>query len=196
MDERTTITAAQNGDRRAMIRLLNDYRRVIEAAVSRSLVYRGSYEDVVQNTLCRVVHSIGSFEFRSRFSSWLYRIAVNESFRENTNRKREVEKLVIDTELVEGLREPTEECLYGDLSRRRLGEIIRDASKDMSPAAKTAFEIYYLDHPGIRVGEAAQMLGISPDAFSVRLHKARAVVKRHLARYRQDGVPETGRSGT
>ncbi len=190
MDEKTTISAAQKGDGKAMIRLLNEYRRVIEAAVSRSLAYRASYEDVIQNTLYRAVHGIGSFRNRSRFSSWLYRIAVNESYRENGRRKRDAEMVVIDTELVEGIRESSEESFSKDLSRRRLKESIEAASDDMSPAVKKAFELYYLHRPGIRVGEAAEVLGIAPDAFSVRLHKAREVVKRHLARCRYDGEPD------
>lgn len=79
VDEVAIIVRCQSGDRLAFEELFHLYR---------DDVFRFSYlvvrdatlaQDVVQEAFLKVFRSVGKFQFRSSFKSWLYRVVVNEA---------------------------------------------------------------------------------------------------------------------
>ncbi len=76
-EENNLILAAQKGDKTAFEELIYKYdRNVLGLAYS----YAGNNEDakdIYQEVFLRVFKSIKKFEFRSEFSTWLYRVTTN-----------------------------------------------------------------------------------------------------------------------
>jgi RNA polymerase sigma-70 factor, ECF subfamily len=93
-DERGLIAAAQAGDERAFMALVEPYRRVLEVHCYRMLGSRHDAEDVVQETLLRAWRSLERFERRASVSTWLYRIATNACLDEIERRPRRPEVAV------------------------------------------------------------------------------------------------------
>src|SRR5437588_1647575 len=67
------------GDREAFRLLVERHTRSIYNVAYRMTENQQDAEEIVQETFLRAYKSLGRFELRSSFSTWLYRIAVNRS---------------------------------------------------------------------------------------------------------------------
>ena len=72
-----TVAAAARGDRRAFERLYRKHVGPVHALCLRLAGPRERAEDCVQETFIAAWRALPRFESRSRFSTWLHRIAVN-----------------------------------------------------------------------------------------------------------------------
>ncbi len=84
------VGLAATGDSAALDFLLQmiDRHRLALAAVRKMLIDEGDVQDAMQNTLMSVARGIGSFERRSRFTTWLYRVAEREALQVLRRNKR------------------------------------------------------------------------------------------------------------
>lgn len=137
-------------------------------------------QDVVQEAFLKVFRSIGKFQFRSSFKSWLYRVAVNEAI--TLLRRRKI-KEELDPELGSAHDanqpgrdwQPEEAAL--DSEERRL---LRDAIGELDPAHRTVVVLKYF-HEFSDV-EIASMVGCPPGTVKSRLHRARELLRQQMAR--------------
>jgi len=77
--ESQLVDAAQAGDRKALGQLLQTYQKRIYHLCLRMLSNPDDAADVTQDVLVRAIQHIGGFRQGSKFSTWLYRIAMNTS---------------------------------------------------------------------------------------------------------------------
>jgi RNA polymerase sigma-70 factor, ECF subfamily len=71
------VDRARDGDREAFGRLVARHQRRMYAAALHILGNHGDADDVTQEAFVRAFRGLGSFDGRSEFSTWLYRITVN-----------------------------------------------------------------------------------------------------------------------
>lgn len=71
------IRAAANGDQAAFATLVRAYQALVWRFLCRLLRDRALAEDVTQETFIRVFIKLPSFEFRSKFSTWVFAVARN-----------------------------------------------------------------------------------------------------------------------
>lgn len=76
-EEEAWVVAARAGNLDALDRLLRRHRPWVFNLALRMVWRRDVAEDAAQEILIKAVTHLGGFEGRSRFSTWLYRIAVN-----------------------------------------------------------------------------------------------------------------------
>ncbi|MFR9799127.1 sigma-70 family RNA polymerase sigma factor [Streptomyces sp. MS06] len=72
------VTAARDGDRHAQEQLVADYLPLVYNIVGRALDGHTDVDDVVQDTMLRVLHGLSGLREPARFRSWMVAIAVNE----------------------------------------------------------------------------------------------------------------------
>ncbi len=87
-DEPTLVAAAQAGDRRALDRLLREHQPAIHAVCRHITGNDTDALDATQDALIAVVRGLPRFDGRSKFSTWVYRIATNSCLDELRRRRR------------------------------------------------------------------------------------------------------------
>lgn len=90
------ITAAMAGDRAAMDTLLRAHHDRVYAVCRRITGNDADAADATQEALISIVRSLGRFDGRSSFGTWVYRIATNASLDELRRRKRRPAVVVDD----------------------------------------------------------------------------------------------------
>ena len=76
-EDRELVRRAQGGDREALERLITSHQAWIYNVVRRILYWPEDSEDTTQEILIKVVTKLSTFEGRSSFRTWLYRLVVN-----------------------------------------------------------------------------------------------------------------------
>ena len=131
-------------------------------------------EDVVQETWLRAFRSIGNFEKRSTFATWISRIALYEAWSRARHRSRRAAS-VRDLAPPPASDDP-ETTAFGREVHEHLGLCV-DA---LPEPYRLVFILREID--GASTEETALSLGISAPAVKVRLHRARAMLRRRLGR--------------
>jgi RNA polymerase sigma factor (sigma-70 family) len=76
-EDRELVFRAQGGDRDALERLIARHQAWIYNIVRRMLYWPQDSEDTTQEILIKVITKLSTFEGRSSFRTWLYRMVVN-----------------------------------------------------------------------------------------------------------------------
>ena len=87
--EDSLIRLAATGDREAQRLIYESLAGAIGRLVSR-VVDSSDVDDVTQDIFLHVFRTLGAFRFESQFSTWVYRLAVNDALqhlRQNFRRK-------------------------------------------------------------------------------------------------------------
>src|ERR1700737_3387135 len=76
-DDQSLVIRARSGDRKALEELVQRHQGWIYNIAVRMLYHPQDAEDATQEILLKAVTSLSSFEGRSSFRTWLYRMVVN-----------------------------------------------------------------------------------------------------------------------
>jgi len=174
----TLIQRAQCGDRRAVRELLMTHRNLVESVVRRFLWDKGMWEDVVQSAMLRVVDSINDFAGKCRFSTWLYRIVVNECIEANRRSSRQKTRIDGAYDTIEIFADQNAPDGLAETIRLEQNLAVREAVSRLPVGMKQAFELFY--GKGYAGAEVAKELAITEKALFVRLSDARKKLKQEL----------------
>ena len=139
-------------------------------------------EDVMQQAYLNAYGHLGQFAGESQFSTWLTRIAVNESLARR--RKRDRFPVQGDDDVTMNL------VTAGDLdpeqnaSASELREVMEREVAALPESFRTVFVMR--DVEGLSTSETASCLGVSEDVVKTRLHRSRTMLRDNL--YRRAGV--------
>ena len=172
--------------------LEGDYRRLYDRYKDR--VYNVCFRitgnpsdalDASQETFGILFRRIGEFRFESRFSSWVYRVAVNASI--DVRRRARSRRLAS----LEGMQEasPSERTKYDpadhvvempsvSASRRELEQEIQRAISRLSPKLNTIIVLRYIEN--LSYEEVAETLRVSLGTVKSRLARAHEALDREL----------------
>jgi RNA polymerase sigma factor (sigma-70 family) len=158
------VTAALAGDPAAFAALVEGNRARVETVVERMVGEEA--EDLVQEALLRAYLGLSQLRDPARFGAWLCGIAVNLAKMRLRRRALEARLFV----------EPPSD---GGFEERELLQLVRDAVDVLPPGQRDAVLMHYID--GLSCEEVAVLLGSSPGAIRVRLHRARQQLREQLA---------------
>jgi RNA polymerase sigma-70 factor (ECF subfamily) len=140
----------------------------------------GEAEDVMQDAYVRSYQHLSSFEGRSTFVTWLTRIAMHEAF-SRAQRLRKQTSLEADEQrpfVVDATNSPER-----NVANMELHNALESAISSLPQKYRSI--LIMRDVEEMTTAEAASVLEISEESVKVRLHRARAMVRRTL--YRQSG---------
>lgn len=176
--ERDLIRRAQRGDGWAFEQLVGQYDRAI-LALARDMVGNvPDAQDVYQEALLAAFRGLPRFRMDSDFSTWLYRIAVNQAlrFRGQRQRRGDLSQRAVSEEAEQTGAAPDSELLNEEL-RHQLDR----ALEDLSGQERAAFVLCH--RQGLRIDRAAELMNCSPGSVKSYLFRGRDKVKRALEPY-------------
>ena len=180
------VERAKAGDQAAFETLVKQYERQIFRTALHITQNREDAEDITQDVFVKAFTKLDQFQGNSKFSTWLVRIAVNESLMRL--RKRKTSKTVSmdqDVETSDGSIprdfaewRPNPEQNY---NQAELAEILRKTIAGLPPGFRTVFTLRDIEN--LSTEETAEALGLSVPAVKSRLLRARLQLRERLSRY-------------
>ncbi|MBF2754237.1 MAG: RNA polymerase sigma factor [Gammaproteobacteria bacterium AqS3] len=173
---RELLEGVARRDPAACTRLLEYYSPYVHQVVRAVLHNHEDSEEVTQDVMLKVIQQVHRFNYRNRFSTWIYRIARNAAisltrtpqFRLYAQSEDIDEHLLVD-ESVEGEGEGEGEG-QGDAERWNL---ILSA---LQPDERALLVMHYSQQ--LPLAEVAAVLGSTEGAVKVRLHRLRRRLRR------------------
>ena len=149
---------------RAFEEIVNHYSQPLYWQIRRLVVEHEDADDVLQNTFIKAWTNISSFRGESKLSTWLYKIAYNESLT-FLNHKRE--QLSID-DLNSMVTETLESDPYFDGDETQL--MLQEAINSLPDKQKAVFNMKYFEE--MKYEEMSQITGTSVGALKASFHLA------------------------
>lgn len=193
VDVAPSLEALQKGDRTEFARLVDAYSAPIYRLALRIVGNPQDAEDVLQETFIKAFRNLRTFEGRSSFATWLYRIASNEALMSLRRLKPEALSVDATVETPDGEQDPVEIadwcCLPEDeLLSAEAREYLDKAIGQLSATLRVVFLLR--DIEGLSVRETAEALNISEAAVKTRLLRARLQLRENLSLYYAERIKE------
>ncbi len=172
-DEELLIRKCLNGDDSTYSILVDRYKRMIYNVAYRMVGDEDIAKDLAQESFIAAYNGLGQFRFSSKFSSWLYSIALNKC-RDYLKLSREM----VSTDEISGT--------MSDNGVSPEGAVAAGQSRDMLQRALHSLpaeyrEVLILKHvEDLDYKEISAITGISIAALKVRAHRGREMLKKIL----------------
>jgi RNA polymerase sigma-70 factor (ECF subfamily) len=174
------VSRSIGGDAESFNQLVLRWERPIYALAYRVIGREEDARDVCQETFLRAFRALGGFRGQAKFSSWLYRIALNLC-RDWVRRQRRtpVVQLPEDVDVIElaASREPTEP-IEELVARRDLTRAVEKAMGRLPEEQRTA--IILKEYHGLTFQEIADLVGCPLSTVKTRLYQGLTVLRREL----------------
>ena len=187
-EEEQLVKNLQAGNLDSFEQLANLYQKKIYSLSFNLTRNAMDSEDVTQEVLLTLFRKIHTFQGRSAFSSWVYRITLNSTYMKLRSRKKEhsisIEELLpsfngsgFQQEKIQDWSEKTESLLFDNEVR----ETIQKAVNLLPDKEKIVFLLR--DVEGLSTSNVSEVLNLSIPAVKSRLHRARLFLRKKLANY-------------
>jgi RNA polymerase sigma-70 factor (TIGR02960 family) len=180
------LQRARAGDRAAFTALVQPHRGELQVHCYRMLGSVQDAEDAVQDTLLSAWVGLSGFEGRSSIRTWLYRIATNQCLSALRSSARRPPTVAAERPGEVLWLQPYPDLMLDDLPDHVPGPEARYESREaVSLAFVTAMQLLppnqravllLRDVLGYRAAETADLLGLSEDAVTSALRRARATI--------------------
>lgn len=176
------VAAFQRGDYAAFDVLVQRWQRKMQGAIYRVLGNEEEARDLGQETFLKAYRALGSFKRESRFSSWLYQIALNLC--RDRLRRRKLRHYVSLEELGEGVVEasprPPAPSALELLERRDLSRTVAAAVEALPDEQREV--IVLKEYQGLTFLEIADILGLPASTVKTRLYRGLGQLREQLER--------------
>ncbi len=193
--EAEVVRRAKAGDELAFAEIIQRHQKMVYSVAYRMVRRRIDAEDVAQQVFAKIFYALKKFNMRSSLSTWIYRIALNETYdylRRLKNRR----------------------VLYEGDMRESVDEFVQDSriAADRGPGAAEQSErrdylIKLLAHvsseermllfrkevEGLTVQELSSMTGINQNTIKVKLFRARKKLVKAAAKLESGGAAKGGK---
>ena len=187
-DERQLVRKAQKGDKAAFEILVQRHQHRVFAVARGILKRQEDVEDIAQQVFVKAYFSLKRFDQRAAFSTWLYKITVNECW--DLLRKRKARPLIYESDFSE---EQSRQYTATDREASRAP----DTSDQMAMRERLENMLGQLDKrdramlvlkevEGFSVEEIAESMGLNANTVKVRLFRARRRIVAYSRREKKE----------
>lgn len=185
-DDLALVHATNNGDMAAFEELVRRYDRKLLRIALNITRNREDAEEVVQEAFLRAYRHLRQFQGTAKFSTWLTRIALNQSLarlRKQHGAKAisldgevQFDGEVLPIDVADWAPNPEERYRASELRR-----ILTKTMRELRPALRVVFVLR--DVEGFSTSETAEALGLTQVSVKARLFRARLELRERLSKY-------------
>jgi RNA polymerase sigma-70 factor (ECF subfamily) len=195
MTDEELVARSRTGDSDSFNQLVKRWERPIFALAYRTLGREEDARDVTQETFLRAFRALAGFKGEAKFSSWLYRIALNLC-RDWMRRERRAPMVDVPegADLHELAAEKREVASVEDLAARaELSGAVASAMERLPLEQRTA--IILKEYHGLTFQEIADLMNCPLSTAKTRLYQGLTLLRRSLAEQGKfDPQPPTQKS--
>lgn len=175
-DEQLIAQYRVSGQNEPLEELVNRYLGKVRRLVYPMVLDAAHADDLTQEVFLRAVRGLGGFSGRSRFSTWLYRVAMNTVYGFLNRQGRS--PVSFQGELADcpqaWTENPAAAAMHGELE-----SAVEAALGELPPKLRAAIVLTAIEQ--FDVAEAAGIEGCNRATMYWRIHEARKRLKRRLA---------------
>jgi RNA polymerase sigma-70 factor, ECF subfamily len=195
--EEALVKDFQAGNLDAYDKIAEIYQKKIYALSFNLMRNQMDAQDVTQEVLLTLFKKIHTFQGKSAFSSWVYRITLNASYMKLRGKKKEpnisIDELLpsfnssgFQQKKIQDWSENTESLLFTNETR----EVINKAVGLLPEKDKVVFLLR--DVEGLSTEKVSEVLDLTIPAVKSRLHRARLFLRKKLSSYFEEYNSQKG----
>jgi RNA polymerase sigma-70 factor, ECF subfamily len=181
------VEAARSGDEGAFDALVRRYQEKVYGLALRLSGNPSDAEEILQEAFLKAYQHLAEFRGDAKFSTWLFRIATNAALMLRRARRHRATESLEDylPRFREDGRLARFDLVYGRagrvdqiIERGELARQIKEAVERLPDDYRVVVELRDLEE--LSTEETAEILGVSPEIVSTRLHRARLMLRGYL----------------
>jgi len=183
--EKELVKRAKQGDKKALTELVNRYSERIYNLALRMLRRREDAEDVLQETFMTAIEKLHTFDGRSSFFTWIYRIATNAALMRLRKKKVKFHEISDDPEFHENIESRVfidwSQDPSADVTNSEVKQKLNEAINSLSDIYRSVFILRDIEELSIK--ETSAILDITEENVKIRLRRARQYLRDFLSEY-------------
>lgn len=179
LDEAEVIRqlASSEGRQKVFPMIVDQYSQSLYWKIRSIVLTHEDADDVLQNTFLKAWKSLPTFQGKAKLSTWLYRIAINESLDFLRHQKTAVLSSA-DADLSVANRLLADDYFDGDKSQA----VLQEAIATLPDVQRTVFTLRYYDE--MKYSEISEILGTSEGSLKASYHIAVQKITDYVKRYK------------
>jgi RNA polymerase sigma factor (sigma-70 family) len=168
-DDSYYIDKVLGGDVPAYAMLVSKHKNLVFSIAYKILNNREDAEELAQDTFLKAYQSLKTFERKSKFSTWLYRIAYNAAI--SKTRKKKPELVGMEDHIIYNYSTDEISSNVHQLDENEQVVLVAKAMKKLSEDDNLLITLFYKAENSI--GDISTITGLSVSNVKVRLHRIR-----------------------
>ena len=170
------LLASPEGRQKVFPVIVDQYSQSLYWKIRSIVLAHDDADDVLQNTFLKAWKSLPAFQGKARLSTWLYRIAINESL-DFLRHQKTATFASVDADLAVANRLLADEYFDGDRSQA----LLQEAIATLPDVQRTVFTLRYYDE--MKYSEMSEVLGTSEGSLKASYHIAVQKITDYVKRY-------------
>ncbi len=159
--------------RQAFTEIVKQYSEPLYWKIRRIVLTHEDTNDILQNTFIKAWNNLDSFEKKSKLSTWLYRIAINESL-DFLRRQKNISAVGGDEDISVSQQLLADEFFDGNQAQALLNEAIAT----LPDVQRAVFNLKYFDE--MKYSEMSKLLNTSEGSLKASYHIAVKKISEYL----------------
>jgi len=168
-DDNEYIAKVLSGNVSAYASLVTKHKNLVFSIALKIVNNREDAEEISQDVFLKAYQSLSTFEKKSKFSTWLYRIAYNAAI--SKTRKKKIEMVAIEETVITNYSTDQIERNMSDLDENDQQLILEKALKRLPDDDNLLITLFYKNENSIE--DISEITGLSVSNVKVRLHRIR-----------------------
>ena len=170
------LLASSEGRQKVFPMIVDQYSQSLYWKIRSIVLTHEDADDVLQNTFLKAWKSLPTFQGKAKLSTWLYRIAINESL-DFLRRQKTAALSSADADLSVANRLLADDYFDGDKSQA----VLQEAIATLPDVQRTVFTLRYYDE--MKYSEISEILGTSEGSLKASYHIAVQKITDYVKQY-------------
>ena len=170
------LLASSEGRQKVFPMIVDQYSQSLYWKIRSIVLTHEDADDVLQNTFLKAWKSLPTFQGKAKLSTWLYRIAINESL-DFLRRQKTATLSSADADLSVANRLMADDYFDGDKSQA----LLQEAIATLPDVQRTVFTLRYYDE--MKYSDISEILGTSEGSLKASYHIAVQKITDYVKRY-------------